>query len=155
MILLLFFFIFSFFQKCEREEKQIQKPREDLAQWCLQICLPRFDGLVTTLNTQVRPQPLSFEEFCVLLMEEELRLKARDGGSNDQKPSTPLCIVGTSYYDIPTSIISVHQCGVKGMIPQPWYLGTISLFPQLKGGLGFQIQRYRVELCQSSFFFKA
>lgn len=58
----------------------IKKSSEDLAQKCLLVCPPKFDGLVTALNTQVRPSPLTFEDFCALLQEEELRLKAREGG---------------------------------------------------------------------------
>ena len=44
--------------------------------------ITKFDGLFIALNTQGIPQPLSFEEFCALLQEEELRLKAREGGSS-------------------------------------------------------------------------
>ena len=36
--------------------------------------------MVTSLNTQVRTPPLTFEQFCAMLLEEELRQKAREGG---------------------------------------------------------------------------
>ena len=55
----------------------IKKSSKDLAQKFLLVCPPKFDGLVTALNTQVRPSPLTFEDFYALLQEEELRLKAR------------------------------------------------------------------------------
>ena len=45
----------------------IKKSSKDLAQKCLLVCPPKFDGLVTTLNTQVRPSPLMFEDLCALL----------------------------------------------------------------------------------------
>ena len=61
---------------------RIQKSSKELAWKCLLVCPPKFESLVTTLNTQVRTQPLSFEEFCAFLQEEELRLKAREGGSS-------------------------------------------------------------------------
>ena len=35
------------------------------------------------LNTQVRPTPLTFEELCAMLLEEELRLKSRNKGAGD------------------------------------------------------------------------
>ena len=56
---------------------------EDLARRCIRILLPEYDGLVTALNTQIRPQPLTFEELCAMLLEEELRLKSRKRGSRD------------------------------------------------------------------------
>ena len=59
---------------------RIKKSSKDLAWKCLLVCPPKFDGLVTTLNTQVRPSPLTFEDFCALLQEEELRIKAREEG---------------------------------------------------------------------------
>ena len=40
----------------------IQKISEELAWRCLYIFPPNFDGLITKLNTQVRPQPFPFEE---------------------------------------------------------------------------------------------
>ena len=58
----------------------IKKLSKHLARKCLLVCPPKFDALVTTLNSQMRPQPLTFEDFCALLQEEELRLKAREGG---------------------------------------------------------------------------
>lgn len=57
----------------------VQITSEELARRCLRICPPKYDGLVTALNTQVRPQALTFEEFTALLLEEELRLKSREG----------------------------------------------------------------------------
>ena len=45
----------------------IKKSSKDLAQKCLLVYPPKFDGLVTTLNTRVRPSPLTFEDLCALL----------------------------------------------------------------------------------------
>jgi hypothetical protein len=50
---------------------------EDLARRSLQVLPPKFDGFVTALTTAVRPTLLTFEEFCSMIMEEEMRLKAR------------------------------------------------------------------------------
>ena len=49
----------------------------ELARKCIRILPPKFDILATTLNTQVRVPPLTFEDFSSILQEEELRQKAR------------------------------------------------------------------------------
>ena len=46
---------------------RIQESSKGLAQKYLLICPPKFNGLVSALNTQVRHQPSSFEEFNALL----------------------------------------------------------------------------------------
>ncbi|MCO5581175.1 hypothetical protein L7F22_035053 [Adiantum nelumboides] len=50
---------------------------KDLTRRCIRSLPPKYDGLVTALNTQVRPTPLTFEKFCIMLLEEEVRLKSR------------------------------------------------------------------------------
>ena len=60
----------------------VAKTPEDLARRCIRILPQKYDGLVTALNTQVRPQPLTFEELCAMLLEEELRFKTRDGSGD-------------------------------------------------------------------------
>lgn len=60
----------------------VAKTPEDLARRCIRILPAKYDGLVTALNTQVRPSPLTFEELSAMLLEEELRLKTREGGSD-------------------------------------------------------------------------
>lgn len=56
----------------------IAKSSEDLARRCIRVLPPKYDGLVTALNTQVRTPPLTFEEFTAMLQEEEMRLKSRE-----------------------------------------------------------------------------
>ena len=51
---------------------------EEMARRCIRVLPPKYDGIVTALNTQVRPTPLRFEELSAMLLEEELRLKARE-----------------------------------------------------------------------------
>lgn len=58
----------------------IKKSSKDLACRCLLVCPPKFHGLVTALIIEVIPQPLTLKDFCAFLQEEELRLKAREGG---------------------------------------------------------------------------
>ena len=58
----------------------IQKSNKELAYKFLLFFPPNFDGLVTNLNSEVRTQPLSLEGSCAFLQDEELRLKAREGG---------------------------------------------------------------------------
>lgn len=55
---------------------------EDLARRCIRILPAKYDGLVTALNTQVRPTLLTFEELSAMLLEEELRLNTRAGGGD-------------------------------------------------------------------------
>ncbi|MCO5579740.1 hypothetical protein L7F22_033600 [Adiantum nelumboides] len=43
---------------------------QDLTQRCICVLSPRYDSLVTSLNTQMHVPPLSFEEFCDILQEE-------------------------------------------------------------------------------------
>ncbi|KAH7424974.1 hypothetical protein KP509_11G035000, partial [Ceratopteris richardii] len=50
---------------------------KELARRCVRVLPAKYDGLVTTLNTQVRPNPLTFEEFSAMLLEEEMRLRNR------------------------------------------------------------------------------
>ena len=57
----------------------IAKTSEELARRCIRVLPQKYDGLVTALNTQIRTPPLTFEEFSSMLLEEELRLKSRDG----------------------------------------------------------------------------
>eukprot|EP00249_Psilotum_nudum_P026600 c32915_g1_i1 orf=1-282(-) len=45
---------------------------EELARWCTHILPKRYDSLITSLNTQQRDPPLMFEDFSMLLQEEEL-----------------------------------------------------------------------------------
>ncbi|MCO5561248.1 hypothetical protein L7F22_014869 [Adiantum nelumboides] len=52
---------------------------EDLARRCIRILPAKYAGLVTALNTQVRPFPLMFEELSAMLLEEEIRLRTREG----------------------------------------------------------------------------
>ena len=52
---------------------------EDMAHRCIRVLPSKYDGIVTTLNTQVRPTPLKFDELSAMLLEEELRLKTREG----------------------------------------------------------------------------
>jgi len=57
----------------------IKKTSEELASFCIRVLPRKYDSLATALNTQVRTPPLTFEEFGAMLVEEEMRLKARDG----------------------------------------------------------------------------
>ena len=52
---------------------------EDMARRCIRVLPSKYDGIVTALNTQVRPTPLKFDELSAMLLEEELRLKTREG----------------------------------------------------------------------------
>ena len=60
----------------------ITKTSEELARRCIRILSQKYDALVTTLNTHVRNPPLTFEEFSVILLEEEMLMKTRDGRSD-------------------------------------------------------------------------
>ena len=60
----------------------ITKTSEELARRCIRILPQKYDALVMTLNTQVRNPPLTFEEFSAMLLEEEMRMKTRDGRSD-------------------------------------------------------------------------
>lgn len=60
----------------------ITKTSEELARRCIRILPQKYDALVTTLNTRVRNPALTFEEFSVMLLEEEMRMKTHDGGSD-------------------------------------------------------------------------
>ena len=51
---------------------------KDLARRCIGILPPKYDGLVTTLNTQNRNPPLNFEDFSAMLLEEEMHQNTRN-----------------------------------------------------------------------------
>lgn len=55
---------------------------EELAQRCLRKMPAKYDSLVTSLSTQVRSTPLTFEDFSAILQEEELRQKMRREGED-------------------------------------------------------------------------
>ena len=52
---------------------------EDLVRRCIRILPPKYDGLVTALNTQNRNPPLNFEDFSAMLLGEEMYQKMRTG----------------------------------------------------------------------------
>ena len=54
----------------------------DLARRRICVLPPRYDSLVTSVNTQVCVPPLSFEEFCSILQEEEMQQKLWGGGDS-------------------------------------------------------------------------
>lgn len=56
----------------------IVKINDEFFMRCIHILLQNFDGLVTTLNIQVRDYTLSFNEFWHILLEEEIWLKSQE-----------------------------------------------------------------------------
>ena len=50
-----------------------------MAHRCIRVLPSKYDGIVTTLKSQVRPTPLKFDELSAMLLEEEIRLKTREG----------------------------------------------------------------------------
>ncbi|XP_057953875.1 uncharacterized protein LOC131148156 [Malania oleifera] len=60
----------------------IAKTSKELARRCIRVLPSKYDSLVTALSTQIRTPTLTFEEFCALLLEEEMRLRIRENESN-------------------------------------------------------------------------
>ena len=50
---------------------------EGLARRCIWILPPKYNGLITALNTQNKNLPLYFEDFNAMLLEEEIRQNTR------------------------------------------------------------------------------